>query len=340
MTVLKAYSFERGDHMVDDADCSNPIHVAASTNYAHTGTYSLRLGGGSTANNAWVRYALPGAIANPAISVYCRLNCSYDSNGTGTAHFNIRFRLTTGQYIDLRWNADTHTPDAYVNGVKVASGTVTVPNNTWFGIQAYMTISDLGLIQVLVDGHPSIAVSCDTQPGGAATCDYIYIYGRGVATVAPSYDYFDDLVIGYGGLLGPCRCYDMIPDGDTATVQFTPSTGTAHYAMVNETPASDANYNYTAANGMTDLLTLSDLNLAGMSIIAVAPWVRALQSEGSGDSITVGVDSGGIESTATYPLNDSAQYFHHMLNVDPASSLPWSQAGINALKLLYRSVIS
>lgn len=339
-TVLSAYSFDRGNAMVNDADCSNPSYVVASTSYAHTGSYAMRLGGGITAQNAWVRYGTTGAGTTPAISVYCYLGQSYNSAATATTGFNIRFHLTTGEYVGLRWNATTHTLDAYVNSVLAASGTVSVPNNTWFSVQAYVSIADAGNIQVLIDGHSSIAHPCDTQPGGAATCDYIYLHGRGGGSRASDYDYFDDLVVGYGGLLGPCRCYEAVPDGDTATVQFTPSTAGAHYVLVDETPASDTGYNYTSVTNRTDLLTLSDVDLTGMDILAVVPWARAFQSEGSGDSIIVGADSSGTESVATFALSNSAQYFHHALNIDPHTTNPWLESGVDALKLLYRSSIT
>jgi len=262
---------------------------------------------------------------------------NYNIDGTGTGGVNLRFLLDTGEYIDLRWDATAHTFDAYVDGAKVADGSVEVSVNTWFHVQFYVVIADSGSIGVRIDGHQSINYNGDTKPSTASGATYFYAYG---GYSGSKYFYIDDLVWGSGGYLGDLRCVDIRPSADTAQDDWTPSTGTDNYAMVDETPESDADYNETNTNAHADELALEDFDGATYIPAAVIAWVRAQMLAATGDSIKVGIDSAGTDDVTEHALSTEWEYYFHTADDNPADSAEWEDADIDALKLRYEAVIT
>lgn len=325
--MLGMRGFDMGSSQLNTVDVSSELNVLASSSQKHTGNYALSFRSG----NSWGRWRLNGNPTNPSVSLWVYLLYSFDTSGTGTAGSNIRFRLTDGTFVELRWNAATHTYDAYVNGALFKAGTIEVSVNTWFHVQFYAQIANAGRITVLIDGHVSIDEPGDTLPASDAGCDYVYIYSRGGATPGP-YDYIDDLVYGYGGLFGDRRVYEKRPSADTALVEWTPSTGADHYAMEDETPPNDTDYNEAITDGLQDELELSALDITGYTCTGVCAWARAKMTDGVGDSIDVGIDSNGTDSVARSALSTAWEYYWgNVEEVDPADSAAWTQGKLDAL---------
>lgn len=334
-TILGMRSFDRGNSMLNTVDTNGRAVITTAT--ARTGTYSLQVGiGGVSAG--WARWRLTGDPDTPSVSAWLNAGDSYNTNGTGTSGLNLRFRLTTSEFVDLRWNGATHTFDAYVNGALFAAGTIEIAVNTWFHVQFFATIANAGNITVLMNGHESINTNGDTQPGAAAGADYVYVYGGiGVGAV-----YLDDLVYGYDGLLGSLRVRERVPDSDVS-VAWTPSTGSDNYAMVDETPQSDTDYNESDTDGQLDELDLATLDFGTLEEepVALMAWARAQMAEGTGDSIEVGLDSNGTAVSTASILSAAWQYYFHTADEDPdGGGQPWAAASANAATLTYESVIT
>jgi len=329
-TILKAYGWECGNAMLTSVDTSNTGYMQAISGGAKTGSYKLFVGGDW---HHWARWSIPGIPANPSVSVWINPDDCYDDY-----EMYLRFLLDTGEYIDLRWNTGTHTFDAYVDGSLVAGGSVEVSNNDWFHVQFYLVVADSGSIQVKIDGHESINYSGDTKPqAGTTGATYFYAYGGGGGT---KNFFIDDLVIGTGGFLGDLRCYDLRPSADTAQADWTPSTGSDHYALLDETPEDDADYVSTATNGHADELELEDFDASDKTPVAVVAWVRAKADDAVGAQLKVGVDSGGTDDVETVDLSTAWEYYFHTMDDNPADSAEWEDADIDALKLRYEAVIS
>ncbi len=326
--MLGMRGFEMGSSQLNTVDVSSESNVVVSSTQKHTGNYALAF----RHTGSWGRWRLSGNPTNPSVSLWVYLLHSFDASGTGTNCSNIRFRLTDGTFVELRWNAATHTYDAYVNGTLFKAGTIEVSVNTWFHVQFYAQISNAGRITVLIDGHVSIDEPGDTLPASDAGCDYVYVYGRGGAPTSTNYDYIDDLIYGYGGLFGDRRVYEKHPSADTALVEWTPSTGADHYAMEDETPPNDTDYNEAITDGLQDELELSALDITDYTCTGVCAWARAKMTDGVGDSIDVGIDSNGTDSVARSPLSTAWEYYWgNVEEVDPADSAAWTQGKLDAL---------
>jgi len=333
-TILGMRGWECGNSMVNAADASNTARVGVSSTH-HTGAYSLKIG--ATAGS-WARFAIAGTPTDPSVSVWVHSTNEgwiYDAND----YLRLRYELNTGEFIDLRWNGATHTFDAYVDGGLVAAGTVEVSAFDWFNVQFYVVSANAGSIGVKIDGHQSITYAGDTMPGIAGDINYIYVYGGNTAGAASSYCLFDDLVLGSGGYVGSQAVYDKLVASDDTTA-WSPFTGADNYAMEDEVPPSDADYNETGTTGHVDKLGLAALSVTGFTVTGVEPWSRAADPDAHGSSIKVGIDSNGTESTATTALAAAYEYYWGGVDMtNPADSAAWEQADLDALLHMKESVI-
>jgi len=331
--ILQVRGFDSGNDMINPVDhkpFADGTPVISSA-VAHTGTYSLTFGNGS--GSYWGRWSLPTAPNDPSVSFWLYLSeGAWNNDGS----YYLRFELTSGEFVDLIWNGTVHTFDAYVDSGLAASGTIVVPSHSvWFHVQFYVTIANAGHIYVKIDGHESISQADDTQPGATDTVDYFYwLYGGGAKGAA----WGDDLVIGSGGYLGDLRCVDIRPNADTAQDDWTPSAGD-NYSTIDETPPSDADYNETNTDAQEDELALSDYDGVTYVPHAVTMWIRARMEAATGDSIKVGMDSGGTEEATEDLLSTGYLYYFHTNDENPDGPAPWDDAAIDALLLRYESVI-
>lgn len=332
-TITRLYGWDCGNSMVPDSDVDTVGYVSASTSQKKTGSYALALYGLN--GNRFARFPISGSPSNPSVSLWvlCGSTTVYDQSKIW-----LRFLVETGHYIDLRWNSTTHTFDAYIDDTIAKAGTVSVGTNTWFHVQFYAVIDDApnGAIYVKIDGRESIAeTGLDTMPGATGGVTHFYV----MLTNTPNTAYFDDLAIGYGGFLGDIRCIDIRPSADTAQDDWTPSAGD-NYSTIDETPPSDADYNETNVDAQADELALGDFDGVTYNPVAVTAWVRAQMLAATGDSIKVGIDSGGTDDVTEHALSTTWQYYFHTADLNPADAAEWEDADIDALLLRYESVIA
>jgi len=336
-TVLGARGWDCGDVIITDADKSAGVTV--SSDEAHTGAYSLGMARSSTGSSySYANFAVSGTPTNPSVSIWIYLKTGYGTTATATSGTCLRFLLSTGEYVELRWNGVTHTFDAYVDNGLVDSGSVEVSMNTWFHTQFYLTVADpAGTIDVKIDGHTSITYVGDTDPTGGATVSVFRLHG-GVGGTSNK-DHYDDLVWGTGGYLGDLRCVEIRPNADTAQDDWTPSAGD-NYSTIDETPPSDADYNETNTDAQADELAMGDFDGVTYDPRATVAWVRAKMLAATGDSINVGVDSNGTDSVTERALSTDEEYYFHTNDDNPDDSAAWEDADIDALLLRYESVIA
>jgi hypothetical protein len=274
---------------------------------------------------------MPGNPTQPSLSVWTKLSSD------GTQQYYIEFLLDDATtYVGIRYDSLNSTFDSYINGVKQEDGTTIITNPTeYFHIQIYLDIAASGTLAYKVNGHSQPTFSGDTRNGANTSATRVRFYQQG------GYQrfYIDDLVLGEGGFLGDLRCVDIVPNADTAVDDWTPTSGD-NYSTIDERPPSDVDYNETSSDGDADELDMTDYDGATYIPVAITSWVRARQDAGVGNSIYVGVDSGGTDDVSSpQPLSNDWEYYYHTLDSNPADAAEWEDADIDALKLRYQSRI-
>ena len=141
------------------------------------------------------------------------------------------------------------------------------------------------------------------------------------ADAAPS-----DLTIEYAFIsVGSPVTYTYSRPSSDVTTQWTPSSGTQHYSLINETTYNDANYIYATAAAQTDEVGLQAMTIpqAGTSVL-VNYRVQGITGSGS---VTVSLYSGAtLVKTDTTRTADNTSPAYYTMTV---TSAEWGAVAVN-----------
>jgi len=324
----------------------NPAGVALSfdNTVARTGSYSVELTwSANTTNSGYFRHVfdankteLYGRFAlylGDDISLQsCRLLRFYDNN----------YDLQMG----LFYNPGTASLDLYSDSTtKVASGLVVIPSQTWVVCEFRYVVGASGPFILKINGTTSISYTNDTDTQGTNNLRSIMFrndYGSSVVEIAPLW--LDDIAINdtngsyetsYPGLGG---VFWLEPTADGAQTDWTPSSGTINYEMVDDVPPDDAtSYNQALSTGSIDLFEVDDcpLYIDEINFVQVA-YRAALVTSGYNevtDLVRVGtVNYSGTESTIV-PITPSFTYYLGTLHyLNPSTGSAWGTAEVNGIE--------
>jgi hypothetical protein len=322
-----ASGFEMGS--IEIIPVSLRVRAYIETTQVKTGVYSCHLQSGSSSQEAHINWLHGG--------IYLDFAAWIRPPTSGPSAFNITCYSETGNPLAEIRRFNSTTWDAYVNRVKVATGTVSTENNEWTHVQVRFYIADVGgYIQTRINGQDDIDYSGDTLSSGS----YIWLFRleqRG-ATTAGYEAYIDDINIGTGGFPGDVRFDGIYPDGDVTT-EWTPSTPGTHYTLVDEQPPSDSDYvSGGCSPAVTDQYTMSEWNGASKTAQYVVAWVRAKKDNAGTIKLDIGLDSNGMEDmSGGQDINTSYEYRYHIVELDPDGSVPWDEDAIDALEVIVRT---
>lgn len=211
-----------------------------------------------------------------------------------------------------------------------------VPASGFCYIEVKTKIDDsTGTVEVKVNGASVLSLTGqDTRNGGNASATGISF--RGIVNTSK----IDDLYIcdtsgsTNNDFLGDVRIDCLFPDGDGNYSQFTPSTGTSHYQLVDEATPNTTDYNDGATVGDRDSYTFANLSsLASQTVYAVqvcmainkddagsksaASFVRASSTNGDGASISLGTSQ--VITTQVFEQN-------------PSGPAAWTESTVNGME--------
>jgi hypothetical protein len=197
-----------------------------------------------------------------------------------------------------------------------------------------------GSVEVRIDGATVISITgVNTKAGDNDYHDKLVVN-------TSTNTYIDDLYICDGSgttcndFQGVCKVIGLLPESDTSTIEWTPSTGSTHYDLVNENPSNaDTNYVYTSTQTLRDLYnyphligtgTIKGLQLATQSRLAAGTSI-ILQTP----IISNGVTEIGPDETLT-----STSYFdyRHISTTDPNTGSAWTVDGLNAAQIGIKAI--
>jgi hypothetical protein len=211
--------------------------------------------------------------------------------------------------------------------------------NTWHYLEYKVYCHDSsGTIDVQLDGENILALSSvDTLQDTTGYLGSFVIRAprsSADANVAASIDdlYILDGAAGLSDFLGPVKVETLHPTGDTATVNWTTSTGSNHYALVDENPVNTGDYVYSATANQEDKYTLS--NLTYLSSIDGVQLGCMAQLDGPGTKqVYLTCDSNGTANTGSenYLADTTSIHFSRILENDPDTSNAWTASAVNAL---------
>ena len=166
-------------------------------------------------------------------------------------------------------------------------------------------------------------------------------YGSGLN---PVLQYDDFYITNTSTRLGELHIAGLKPTADTAQKQWTPSTGTTNFNMVNDLlKSTDTTYVQTLNAGDKDYYDIQDISAS----TSITGSVLAVGVYGAGNKSTFGPASAqlAVKSNTTESFGTSQTLYENInvplptmiLETDPATSTAWTTNGVNNLQIGVRS---
>lgn len=336
--ILWADSFDHygvtGTNLTDGAWAQ--IFGAPTSDHARTGTYSFGLG----ANFSAVCRRVFGAAKGTA--------------GVGMALFLPQLPTINDAMTPIQFNdgsnaqqiriviESTGAISAYKGGDPVALGTSSelITANGWNHLEAKVVVDDTtGAVEVRLNGVTILNLSgVNTDPNGSGEVSQYQTCNQTNRGADGSW-YIDDVIAwddsgsSNNDFIGDKKVFTDFPDADTADVDWVPSAGSDLFAMIDD-PDPDGDGTYDEAENVGDVMgvTYPNVDAAVLAISAIilvhksrktdAGTCNVQQSCISGVSNTDGVDR---------PMTTAYTLYHDVIEVDPATSAPWTPTGANAM---------
>jgi len=261
----------------------------------------------------------------PILTVY--------SMGGGSPDDHIFFLADNSQDLVCKYGYGTYPTIASASSVFTAGN--------WHHVELKFKIGEAtwGAVEAYVDGVLAFSLTgVDTKDFWS---DVRYFRWRCTANASGNdFAGYDDIyVLATSGstptdyIGSTAKVYPMAPDGDD-TVEWTPSSGTVHYALIDENGADSADYVETATDTEVEMFALASPVGSGV-VHAVKIEAEAIDTVAGANDMDVRIDSGGTVSETNWAvtsITDYAVFPHYEGDTDPNTSAAWNMAAINALK--------
>lgn len=206
----------------------------------------------------------------------------------------IKTRLWHYIEIELFSNTSAGTCNVWLDGVKVINFAGNTQNQTVYGINGIHLGNDSGNGEYFLD---------------------------------------DMYIIDQSTRLGERRIETLYPNGDTTQKDFTPSSGTDNFAMLNSTLVEGTNYVSSTTPGASDIYNMTDLTSTPTTIDAVQLSVWAQKTDSQTRSIETILKSG---TAMTYSpesyLPSTPTNIWKIDQVDPQDGAAWNKTKVNAVQ--------
>lgn len=259
------------------------------------------------------------------------------------AHFSVYDGATLHLYFDF--DGSGHLLIKRGDGTTLGTGTTVISIAAYTYVEFKWVIHDTtGSIEVRLNGSGSSEISAtniDTRNGGNASWDKVLLQGLNGALNGNINNVDDFYLVDNNGsaptntFLGDCRVECLLPStGNGTNTGLTPSTGSDHGALVDEsTPNDNTDYNSGTTVGVKDTYNYPSLSVNPLTIYAIQPAMCAEKSSAGAKTACHVVRSGGTDyDGATITLSTSYTYYPEIWETDPATGVAWVAAGITALE--------
>jgi hypothetical protein len=219
----------------------------------------------------------------------------------------------------------------------LATSTAILSPNTWYYIEWKVTIADSitadsCIVRINGVNEINLPAGTDVKNSSNAGGSTIRISGWTNNT------YYDDMYVcdltgtTNNDFLGDCRIDTIFPDAEGTYLQGTPSTGTTHYTLVDETTPNTTDYNSLANVNDRDSYGFANVaSLASQQIYAVQVSAYTAKDDAGVISAAPFIRSGSVNLDGpTSGLSTDYIYMRQIAETDPNTSSQWTQTAINS----------
>jgi len=213
--------------------------------------------------------------------------------------------------------------------------------NAWNHIETKVLIDDAaGTVEVRVNGVSVLSLTGqDTKATAVAGCSQ-YVIGSVGSSFTEPFMYWKDLIVwntsgSYNNdFLGDVKVVTLLPVSDVS-LNWTPSTGSTGWDLIDETTPNDADYiSADATPPAAYVCELSDLDPDVTSVKGLMTVVRMLKTDGGDADVQVSMVSNAVDGNgADRPITTAATYWFDISETDPDTTAPWTPAAVDDARL-------
>jgi hypothetical protein len=248
------------------------------------------------------------------------------------SHFVLEV-MTTGQ---LRLKRGTE------GGTQLGESTIPViTSNAWHHIEFKALVSNtVGTFKCYVNGNEVSGLTltgldnCSSAKENVAQIGMVNRLTSGSnwqTYYVKDFIVWDTLGTANNDFMGPVSVLRLFVDGD-GSFNWTPSTGSTGYTLIDETGPNDADY-ITAAHPPPAASTFSFSNLPPdvTSVRGLISLVRAKKTDGGDGNLQVSLRSGAFDDLgANRPITTAHTYWWDVSELSPATGVAWTPAEVDA----------
>jgi len=209
--------------------------------------------------------------------------------------------------------------------------------STWYWIE-FKTLCNgsTGTYELRVGGVSRLSASGQNTKAGSNNYHNVFR----MLGVSNTHCRFDDIYIldGSGSInndfLGNRKVVALYPNGDVnGYTDFTCSSGSTHYALVDENPVNDdTDYVEDGTSGHKDLWDYPALTGTGSNIAGIQINSMVRETDATSMTLNTLIKSGATEDAGTGEVIGSTSYkvLKRIAETDPNTAAPWTVSGVNA----------
>lgn len=223
-------------------------------------------------------------------------------------------------------------------GSTVASGSTLLSVNTWNYIELKVTVGTSGTAEVKLNGATEISSTVGNF--GTSNVDSIQMMNSNSNGSTVINADFDDLYV-IDTSTTPNNTYladathtphvqTIYPSADGAHTDWTPDTGTSHFARVDENPPDgDTSFVSASTVGLRDSYAFGDLtSLTGVKCVQVSAYAR--KDDIAGREIELVSRPGSTDHDgASQTLTTSYAFYVERSETNPDTSAAWTTSDVN-----------
>jgi len=324
---------------------SAPTGIVVGATFGRFGGRGIHLGTGSAFFPETWAIELPVGKADLWVGFAFRLG-STDPAQSGRF---VRFASVIGTEAEFYLDHFNRSISAYLGASATLLGTsapTVVPFDAWCWLEFHYKLDALaGVMEVWIDGAQVLNLTGINTKANPAATELARVAIIGQATGGAAGRFVDDLYIldtlgsaPWNTRLGDCRIYTLVPVSDAVPNNGVPSTGSSHFAVVDESPGYNTTDFLTLTNttGQEERFGIASLPSNVAQVLSVSVVNVANKSDAgaafSHNKIVSGVSSA---NGASKTLSTSYTYTRDFFDTDPATASAWSVAAVNAAKIAY-----
>lgn len=247
----------------------------------------------------------------------------------------VNFRHGFSGSMKLSFDVSGRLTITNANSSVVGTSVVVIKFRRWNYIEVKVTFSNTaGTVVVQCNGKEVINLSGQDFEAVSSHphCDNLRWFYRADTQMDDMY-LIDQSTGGLTDFLGPVIVRRVKPSADTATADFTPSTGIDHYACVDNDRADETDYLESSTLTDDELWDyenvpseIDTIQAISIETFIAATGVQAKKAASICESGASGVQEIGLRAT----ISPDWEQFIDIMEDDPDTSSPWTPSGFNA----------